>query len=276
MDLEVVLKGALPPILAAMLLVTFCGVRLLPLAMAAGLFVAYALLRRELPDTPFTLWSTPDGRQWLLWGVIGAGVVALLEHLRVLTTRTGALLGFACAAGSLWLMLSKQAARWTMQENLVYVGGGALAAGVIVLACRRAILRAPAGIGAAVVFVLLLSADSMLLALLDSNALLGQLCGAVAAALGAGAATVLWRSSFSMTIAEGTWLGCAHALFVLASAHLGDVPWLAMACALFAPCALLLVPAKEQRPVRWTMLSLLAIAVPMAAAAWLTSNAAAY
>lgn len=271
MDAIVVLKGALPPILAALLFVSVGGVRLLPLAMAAGLFVAYTLLKRELPDTPFTLWNDPDGRQWLLWVVIAAAVLSTLEHLEVLTKKVAGGLGVALAAFGVYLMLAKQVPRWSFEQVATYVGAGALAAGVLVIVCRRVVTRAPSDIAGAVVFVVLLSLDSVLLTL-GQSALLGQLCGATAAAIGAGAATVLWRKSFSLAVAEGTWLGTAHALFALSGMHLAVVPLEAMACALFAPCALLLVPAKERRAVRWTMLSLLAIAAPMAAALWLTHS----
>ena len=80
--LDVVLKGTLPPLGAALLLVSLAGARLLPLAMAIGLYVAVGLLK-AWPELPHVLWWAPDGRQWLLWGVIAAGLFGLLEHFNV-------------------------------------------------------------------------------------------------------------------------------------------------------------------------------------------------
>ena len=54
--------------------------------------------------------------------------------------------------------------------------------------------------------MVLLSLDAALVTL-GKSALLGQLCGAVAAALGAGVATSLWRRGFALQAADGVWLG---------------------------------------------------------------------
>ena len=75
MELTEVLKGALPPIVAALLFVTLGGVRLLPLAMAVGLFVAHVLLK-GWPDLPHELWEEPHGGTWLVWGVIACALVS--------------------------------------------------------------------------------------------------------------------------------------------------------------------------------------------------------
>jgi hypothetical protein len=76
---------------------------------------------------------------------------------------------------------------------------------------------------------------------LASSAFLGQLCGAVAAAVGAAAGTVLWRKPFALTAADGTWIGVAHGGFVLAGKHLADLVWPAAVVAMLSPCALLLL-----------------------------------
>jgi hypothetical protein len=91
-----------------------------------------------------------------------------------------------------------------------------------------------------VVWSTILSLDSVLLTL-ASSAFLGQLCGAVAAAVGAAAGTVLWRKPFALTAADGTWIGVAHGGFVLAGKHLADLGWPAAAVAMLSPCALLLL-----------------------------------
>jgi len=272
METEEVLRGALPPIVAALVLVTIGGVRLLPLAMAIGLYVAYGLVNRTWLPWPHELWSAPNGTQWLVWAVIGVALLTLLEHWRVVSTKVAAALGVAAAAGGVYVMLLKraEAAKWSAGDALLYIGAGGIAAGLLVLVCRRAVERAPAGIPAAVVFVFVLSLDSLLLVLGAHVAGIAQMCGAVAAAAGAGAGTVLWRRSFTFSLAEGTWLGASHALFVLAGAHLGDLPWPAAICALAAPCAVLLVPQMAHHAVRWTVLAVVAAAVPIGAALWLS------
>ena len=239
MDPIVVLKGALPPIVAALLLVSLAGVRLLPLAMALGLFVAHGLLQ-AWPALPHELWGNPNGREWLLWGVIAAGLVSLLEHTRLLPQKVAPVAAVLVAAATVWLELSKLATRWTSTEVLLQVGGGGVAVALMALVARASIARAPAGISSAVVWSTILSLDSLLLTL-ASSAFLGQLCGAVAAAVGAAAGTVLWRKPFALTAADGTWIGVAHGGFVLAGLHLADLGWPAAAVAMLSPCALLLL-----------------------------------
>ncbi|MGC6487509.1 MAG: hypothetical protein ACON4Z_07685, partial [Planctomycetota bacterium] len=102
MDPVALLKGALPPILAALLLVSLWGARLLPLAAALGLYVAYGLLK-DWPPLPSTLWRDPNGTAWLVWGVAALASVSSLERLGALPARVGAVLGAAAASGALWL-----------------------------------------------------------------------------------------------------------------------------------------------------------------------------
>ena len=63
MDLDVLLRGAAPPIVAVLLLVSLAGSRMLPLAMAIGLYVAYGLLK-GWPALPHELWRDPNGVAW--------------------------------------------------------------------------------------------------------------------------------------------------------------------------------------------------------------------
>lgn len=239
MDPIVVLKGALPPIVAALLFVSLAGVRLLPLAMALGLYVAHGLLK-AWPSLPHELWTNPNGTEWLLWGVVAAGLVALLEHTRLLPQKVAPATAVFVAAATVWLELGKLAMRWTSNEVLLHVGGGGGVVALVTLVARAGIARAPAGIASAVVWSTILSLDSLLLTL-ASSAFLGQLCGAVAAAVGAAAGTVLWRRPFALSPADGTWLGVAHGGFVLAGAHLADLGWPAAVVAMLSPCALLLL-----------------------------------
>lgn len=270
-DVAFVLKGILPPIAAALLLVGLGGARWLPLAVALGVHVAFGWIFRW-PRWPHELWLEPDGRDWLVWGVVAAALVALLERLRALRGRAAAGAGVAVAAVAVWLVLSKQAARWPADQVLLHVGLGGLAVALLVPLGRTVLARAPAGVGPAVVFTVLLAADSMLL-LLGRSALLAQLAGAASAALGAAAATSLWRRPFVLTAADGTWIGAAHGLFVLAGSHLAELGWPATCCGLAAPLLLLVLPrALAPRPSAWAVAALLAMLPLLGLAFWLAAR----
>ena len=268
MDLEVVLKGALPPVVAALLFVSLGGARLLPLAVGVGLLVAYGLLRNEVPPWPHELWSAPNGAAWLLWGIVFAGLLALLEHLRLVPQRVAPVLGVAAAGVVVWLMLDKLAARWDANDVLLHVGGGAVLAGAAVLAQRRGLGLAPKGLGPAIVVMLLLSLDAGLVALAGRSAFLGQLCGAVAGAVGAACGTVLWRRAFTLGVADGTWIGITQVGFVLAGVHLAYLPWSLAALALLPPFTLLLVPRglATRKPWAWTVVAGVLVLGPVVAA----------
>lgn len=269
MDLEVVLRGVLPPIGAALLLVSLGGARLTALAAAIGLFVAYGLLKKTWPELPHVLWHDPNGTGWLLWGVATAALVALAEHFRVLPRRAGHTVGAVCGGAVVWFVLLKVAAQWSPTETLLAVGGGALSVLLIVLGTRMVLSRAPSGVFPAILFTVVLSIDAAVLTL-GRSALLGQLCGALAAALGAAIGTTLWRRPFALTVADGTWLAIAHGAFLLAGVHLAEVPWSAAACAMIAPLALL--PLREglgaQKPMLWAILATMLTLVPMVGAIW--------
>lgn len=271
MDPMLVLKGALPPILAALLLVSLAGVRLLPLAAAIGLFVAYGLLKQwqDWPTWPHELWAAPNGTMWLLWGVFAVALIALLEHLRLLPRKLGMALGLSVGAAAVWFLLQKVAAanQWTALDLAIHVGGGGFAVALLVLASRTAIERGPSSLGPAIVFSTMLSADAAIIAF--SSGLLGQLCGVVAAAVGAAAGTSLWRRPFALRAADGTWLGAAHGLFLLAGVHLSYVSWASAGCALLAPCTLLLLrPSLAAKPAAWTVAGLLLTLIPLGAGGW--------
>ena len=127
MDYEVVLKGVLPPILLALLLVSIAGTRLLPIAMAVGLYVAHGLLK-EWPALPHELWLEPNGVGWLVWGIIAAALVATARQFRVLPESIASALSLVIASATVWLMLGKVAANWSSVEFAWNVGvGGFLA-----------------------------------------------------------------------------------------------------------------------------------------------------
>jgi hypothetical protein len=109
-----------------------------------------------------------------------------------------------------------------------------------------------------------LSVDAAVVTL-GKSALLGQLCGAVAAALGTAVGTTLWRRTFALAVADGTWLGMAHALFVLAGVHTAYLGWPAAGCALAAPLLLLALGfmSSTSRPRVWMSAGSGLVAVPL-------------
>lgn len=273
MDLEVVLRGVLPPIGAALLFVSLGGSRLVALAVAVGLYVAFGLLRRDWPELPHVLWSAPDGRQWLVWSIAAAALVSLGEHFKVLPRKAGHTAAAVVGVAAVWLVLSKVAANWSPTESLVAIGGGALILLLVLLGTRIVMARAPATMFPAILWTLVLSIDAAVITL-SGSALLGQMCGAVAAAVGASIGTALWRRPFALTIADGSWLAVTHVLFVLAAKHLAELPWSAAACLLVAPLAAL--PVRDgvgaSRPKLWAFLATPLVAVPLAGAVWFATQ----
>lgn len=273
MDYDVLIRGAAPPILAALLLVSLAGSRMLPLAMAIGLYVAHGLLK-EWPALPHELWSDPNGVAWLTWGMVATAMLTLAQHLRLLPARITPGAAVIVAALSVWLMLSKVASRWSGVEVALHVGGGGLLVAATMLAVRAVIARRPAATAQSVavgtLFMVVLSLDAGLL-VLGKSAFLGQLCGAVAATLGAAVFTKIWRPTFTLRAADGIWIGGAHALFVLAGVHLSYLPWWPAGCALAAPFLLLLVPRSfdQARALRWLVVAVPLVLVPLIVAMWL-------
>lgn len=273
MDYDVLLRGTAPPIVAALLLVSLAGSRMLPFAMAIGLFVAHGLLK-EWPALPQELWSDPNGVAWLMWGMVAAAMLTLAEHLRLLPARVAPGAAAAVAAVSLWLMLSKVATRWSGVDVCLHVGGGSVLVAATMLTVRIVIARRPVASAQAVavgaLLAVVLSIDAALL-VLGKSAFLGQLCGAVAATLGAAVFTVVWRRKFTLYAADGIWIGGAHALFVLAGVHLSYLPWWPAGFALAAPFLLLFVPRgfEQARPLRWLAVAVGLVLVPLLVALWL-------
>jgi hypothetical protein len=238
-DLEPILKGVLPAIAAGLLLVSLGGARLLPLAAATGLYVAYGLLKRW-PAAPTELWSSPNGIEWLLWSVIAAQLLSLLEYAKVWRGRLA--MGSAAVLGafSVWLVLQKLASRWSAMDIVLHIGGGAVAVALLALGMRSLLHRARPGPWSGFVVAVILSIDAVAL-VAGGSALLGQLCGALAAAVGAGVGTTIWKRGFTLGAADGTWIGIAHGLFLIAGLYLSSLSWTVAGLAAFSLVLLMLV-----------------------------------
>lgn len=271
MDLDTILRGALPPILLTLLLVSLLGARVLPLAAGIALFVAFVLLKQAWPAWPQELWAEPTGMEWLLWGMMALFGVGLLERLRVLPSKLGAGVAPAVGAMALWLMLQKVSLQWQGAEVALYIGSGALLVVLTVAVTRTTLTRGNGSIASAALFATMLSIDAVLVTM-GKSAFLGQLCGAVAASIGTFAVTCSWRRGISLSAADAAWVGGTHVLFVLASVHLAYLSWWAAGCALLAPFLLLLLPASfaQSKPKRWLVAAVALVAVPLSVALWLS------
>jgi len=269
-DLETILRGALPPILLTLLLVSLLGARVLPLAAGIGLFVAFVLLKQDWPAWPHELWAEPTGMEWLLWGMMALFGVGLLERLRIVPTKLGGGIAPAVGALVLWLMLQKVSRQWESTEVALYIATGALLVVLTVAATRTTLTRSSGSITSAALFATMLSIDAVLVTM-GKSAFLGQLCGAVAASIGTFAVTSSWRRGISLNAADGAWVGGTHVLFVLASVHFVYLSWWAAGCALLAPFLLLLLPATfaREKPKRWLVAAGVLVTVPLAVGLWL-------
>ena len=244
MDLEPILNGLLPPIAAALLLVSLGGARLVPLAAAVGLYVAYVRIK-QWPALPTELWSSPNGTEWLLWSVIAAQLLSLLEYAKVWRGRLAMVSAALLGAFGVWLVLQKVAARWSSLDIALHVGGGAVAVALLALGMRSLLQRARPGPWPGVVITVILSLDAVAL-VVGGSALLGQLCGSLAAAVGAAVGTTIWKRGFTLGAADGTWIGIAHGLFLVAGLHLASLTWTVAGLAASSLVLLLLVGGKQK------------------------------
>ncbi|MCA8953837.1 MAG: hypothetical protein KDE27_30270 [Planctomycetes bacterium] len=267
MDPLELVRGIAPPVLVALALISAGGNRLLPLALGVGFALAFILLTRDWPTLPHVLWSAPNGKQWLFWGVVGALLVAALEHWRCLPVRVGLWLGIAVGVAAVWFLLSKLAHAETLAWRVVHVGGGGLAVGALVWTQRRLIGRSESSPFFPVFALAILIVDAVVVTL-GRSALYGQICGALAAGLGAAIGTCLWRKPFTMGVADGTWLGAAHGLFLLAAVHLAYLTWPAALLTAIAPVLPLMLPQSfaKERPKRWMLVALTLAGLPAAGA----------
>jgi hypothetical protein len=281
-----VLPVALPPIVAALLLVSWRGARMTALALSIGVFAAWCCDRYskehgwELPAWPYQLLVDPVGGQWLLWSIVGAGLVSWLELAIPLRGKIAVGVGVAFAALATCLVLQKLASLWSFAESVLHIGVGGAAAVLVVFAARASLVRGPATIAPAVVYTLLFSVLSVLMVVGAQDAPLGKLCGACAAAIGAAAGTSLWKKPFALAEADGTCLGAAWGLLVLAGTHLASLPFSAAVCAWLSPCALVLLRSSlAQRPLLWTIAALCFAGAPLVGAfaiVWATQGSSGY
>ncbi|MCA8965530.1 MAG: hypothetical protein H6838_09350 [Planctomycetes bacterium] len=240
MNVQAILAGVLPPLALALLGVSRFGARATGLAAALGALLAYGLLKRW-PALPHELWRNADGTEWLLWCVLGVALLTLVVRGRRGPAFLVPALAAACAAGSLHLMLTKVASGWSGATLALHLGIAAIGVGAVAAAWQRTLRAAPQGMFPLVLATVVLSLDSGI-ATLGNSALLGQLCGAVAAAFGATAGARLWRKDAALLPGDALFFAFAHGAFLLAGVHVQYLPWTAAVIAGAAPLLALAVP----------------------------------
>jgi hypothetical protein len=250
--------GVAPAIAAGLLCASAIRGRGAGPAAGIGLIAAYAVLAD---------WRTllrPGGAEWLCWGVVAAAALACWQRRRAVPHRRSEL-ALLLAAAVAWLVLRRVGKDWTGVEAGVRFGVPMLGAAMLVHG-ERALLARPSPWLLPVLAVACLCVDAALLTL-NGSVLLGQLCGAVAAALGAALGTALWRRPFHLDSADGTWIGVAHAGFLLAGVHLASLPPLQALLAGVAPVAPLLAARLAVAPA-----VMLTLAPALAALIWAVAS----
>ncbi|HLQ37404.1 MAG TPA: hypothetical protein VK348_06370 [Planctomycetota bacterium] len=257
----VVLKGVVPSIAAALLLVGTLGRRWTALAFGLGTFVAYVLLKDgSLWDGgpgPLLRPADFDGTQWLSWSIVLAAVLATLQELRLLPARVAAAAALLLLLATAYCMLLRLRPQWTTGASVLQIAAstGLLVlcwAGMRSLAARRQDLLLP------VLWTCCLSADAVLLTFGNNSALLGQLAGAGAAALGAATGTALWRRPFVLGTPPVLPLALAHGGLLLAGHHFANPSPVAALAALLAPLGPWLAELPGAGQPRWRLLAGLA------------------
>ncbi len=242
MELTPILHGVLPPILLALFGVSRFGARALGLAAALGALIAYGLLK-QWPALPHQLWHDANGTEWLLWSLLGAALVALAWRASGPRAAGLPIAAALFTAVATHLLLTKVAVGWSTTVTALHVAGAAVGVGLLTWGQRRALVAMPQGMFPLVLASVVLSLDAGIVTL-GKSALLGQLCGAIAAAFGATAGVRLWRKDVALTPADALFFAFAHGGFLLAGVHLAYLPWTAAGLAAVAPLLTLAVPAK--------------------------------
>ena len=249
-----ILFGALPGMACGLLLVGLMGRRWLGLALSVGVFSTFVLVK-AWPPWPLELYlGAGSGLHWLLWFVMGAGLVAVAGGTKPWPMVLALPLAAAWFGALTWFLLGRLRGRWSTAESVVeHVGAFLLLVGVWVM--LRRVLACRHGVGVGIVWTVCLLADAAVL-LLGSSALQGQLAGGAAAAFGAAVGTVLWRRPFVIGPAIALPFVTAHVGLLLAGYHFSFLPAGAMLCAAFAPAGLLFAGAADEggrRSWRWVL-----------------------
>jgi hypothetical protein len=241
-ELLAAVKGVAPSIAAAALLVGGLGRGWVSLAVALGLGGAHVALK-GWPGLPG---AGADGVAWIIWSVAAAALLATAEQLGALRRPAAPMLGLLLLAVQPWLVLALLCERWPALTCTAHVALPAVAAVFAAIALRRVAERRP-GLTVPLVWICAFAVDAIVL-LQARSALLAQLAGAVAAALGTACCTALWRRGFTLAAAHVVPLVAAHAGLLLAGYHFTyeASAWATLAAAL-APLGLALGHPRSAR-----------------------------
>lgn len=243
---ETGLLGAAP----ALALVGVGGRRFVAPALVLGLGAVFVVFK-GWPPLPHELWSgNNDGLMWLCWALVVAALIGWLQDLRWLPPGVFALGGFliGCAlplfvSARLHALFAAATPRWTGWAVAGHLGVAIAMQVAVWVAMARASERRQ-GILLPILWTVCLVAAS--LALLHSgSALLGQLAGGFAAALGMATATAIWRRPLALGEGAVLTLAAGHIGLVFAGHHLGELERLPALALALAPATVWLGGARE-------------------------------
>ena len=246
--LVVVAQGLLPAMGAVAVLVGILGRRFVSIAIASGVFAAYSLLK-QLPAWPHRLWvENNDGTQWWIWSLVAAALLATFEGSRTRPARSAFVLWCAVLGAQVWLMLTNRRTNWDASTTALHTSIGAFALCLMCVTFRSTLAK-PAPRLQLWAWTACLGVDAGVLAL-GGSVLLGQLAGALAAALGTVAALRLVRNSVQLVPGTALTLAAGHGGILFAGYHFTEPPLTALLAAACAPCCLGIaaLPGMRRRP----------------------------
>jgi len=189
-----VVFGVLPALAAVLLFVGVGGVRGLVIALAVAICVPFAM-DMGWPPWPWQISvQRGDGRHWLWWCLVCAGVVGSGYDLRLLPKWLLLPFEVVLIAFVPWLLSGERRAGWDFEWCVVMLGCAWLVLGSMWWVLRQAAKVQP-GMSVPLVGTIALVADALVLHARGLT-LSWHLAGVAAVALGVSVATTIWRRPF--------------------------------------------------------------------------------
>jgi hypothetical protein len=236
------LQASAPGVGASLVLVGALGARASAAALGVALWATYAFLM-AVPEWPHELWTgSNDGKQWLVWAVVLAALLATLAAWRSVSRPVVRIASPVLIGASVWFMLTNLRARAGTPESVAKVALGS-ALSIALWAATRPLLARRPGLLVPIGYCAAFGADGWLL-LGAGSAFLGQLAGACSAALGTAAAIAWLRRGAAFDAELSLPLALAHGGLLLAGHEFADLGTAAALAALAAPALLWLAAGR--------------------------------
>lgn len=151
-------NAGIPALLVSLVFLGLWGWRMQALAFAATAAVV-CVVGGDQPQWP---WSPGplDSDSWLLWSMVGGGLLGSLRDLRIVPPRWGDALAWVALVGFGWLVI--RGLRWQQawEVQLIALGAGWLVLGFVYAALRAAV-AGDAGVGGCIGAVAVLLGDAL-------------------------------------------------------------------------------------------------------------------